>query len=110
MIFFLKKEERIQVIMTEYYMFMEGQESMKFPGKPFLIPVDEVSDEAIDHFFKGCPRLDGTTCLEDLQDEFGVDPIPKEFGKSQIIKGMFYGVYQAIGGLEIGEDGTQCDM
>lgn len=98
--------EKIVNTPTEYYMIMYGWNSTGGGRAPFLIPTSKINRKDIDDFFGGGSDEMGNFAIEDLV-EFHITPIPSEFGKTQIIKGMFFGIEQSNGGIEISEDGKK---
>lgn len=86
-------------------MFMYGFNSCR--GPPFLVPVDKVSQIHIDRFLDLMPydQEGDIFGFYEYLDKYSVKPIPSEFGKSQIIKEMIFGIEQESGGLIIESNG-----
>lgn len=102
--------------MTEYYMFMYGANSCVIRSPPFLVPVDKVSQVHIDRFLDLLPDdddqdyEDGVCDIHSYFKKYSVKSIPSEFGKSQIIKAMIFGIEQESGGLIIDSNGKRIDQ
>lgn len=88
-------------------MFMYGWNSTMGGKAPFLINVNDILEKDIEDFFSCSCGDDDLFCQFEEKEKLKVLPIPLEFGKSQIIKKLFFSIEQNYGGITVCSDGTQ---